>query len=106
VSGAVPRSVPRSPPCDVIIISLVLVMCCVARGLLGRRERLILALVLGTGVFAAGQFSTWIATAVAFALLAWRFPDLRRQARRFAPLALVALGHRGSGVHHQAQWHR
>ena len=76
---------------DVIIISLVLVMCCVARGLLGRRERLILALVLGTGVFAAGQFSTWIATAVAFALLAWRFPDLRRQARRFAPLALVAL---------------
>jgi hypothetical protein len=76
---------------DVIIISLVLVMCCVARGLLGRRERLILALILGTGVFAAGQFSTWIATAVAFALLAWRFPDLRRQARRFAPLALVAL---------------
>jgi len=76
---------------DVIIISLVLVMCCVARGLLGRRERLILALILGTGVFAAGQFSTWIATAVAFALLAWRFPDLRRQATRFAPLALVAL---------------
>jgi hypothetical protein len=76
---------------DVIIISLVLVLCCGARGLLGRRERLVLAVVLGTGVFAAGQFSTWIATAVAFALLAWRFPDLRRQARRFAPLALVAL---------------
>jgi hypothetical protein len=76
---------------DVIIISLVLVMCCGARGLLGRRERLVLAVVLGTGVFAAGQFSTWIATAVAFTLLAWRFPDLRRQARRFAPLALVAL---------------
>ncbi|HEV7787406.1 MAG TPA: hypothetical protein VGP05_00215 [Pseudonocardia sp.] len=76
---------------DVIIISLVLVLCCGARGLLGRRERLILAMVLSTGVLAAGQFSTWIATAVAFALLAWRFPDLRRQARRFAPLALVAL---------------
>jgi hypothetical protein len=76
---------------DVIIISLVLVLCCGARGLLGRRERLFLAMVLGTGVLAAGQFSTWIATAVAFALLAWRFPNLRRQAKRFAPLVLVAL---------------
>ncbi|WP_064742822.1 hypothetical protein [Pseudonocardia spinosispora] len=76
---------------DVIIISLILVMCCVARGLLGRRERLFLALTLGTGVFAAGQFSTWIAAAVGFSLLAWRFPNLRRQATRFAPLAGVAL---------------
>jgi hypothetical protein len=67
------------------------VLCCGARGLLGRRERLILALTLGTGVFAAGQFSTWIAALVGFALIAWRFPDLRRQAKRFAPLALVAL---------------
>ena len=76
---------------DVIIISLVLVLCCGARGLLGRRERLILAMVLSTGVLAAGQFSTWIAALVGFALIAWRFPDLRRQATRFAPLALVAL---------------
>lgn len=76
---------------DVIIIGLVLVICCGARGLLGRRERLVLALVLGCGVFAAGQFSTWIATAVGFTLLAWRFPDLRRQGKKFAPLALVAL---------------
>jgi hypothetical protein len=76
---------------DVVIICLILVLCCGARGLLGRRERLILALTLGTGVFAAGQFSTWIAALVGFALIAWRFPDLRRQAKRFAPLALVAL---------------
>jgi hypothetical protein len=76
---------------DVIIISLILVLCCGARGLLGRRERLTLALVLGTGVLAAGQFSTWIAALVGLALLAWRFPDLRRQATRFAPLAGVAL---------------
>jgi hypothetical protein len=75
---------------DYVIISLVLVLCCGARGLLGRRERLILAVVLGTGVLAAGQFSTWIATVVALGLLAWRFPELRRQAKRFAPLALVA----------------
>jgi hypothetical protein len=76
---------------DVIIICLLLVFCCVARGLLHRRERLVLALVLGTGVLAAGQFSTWIAAAVGFTLLAWRYPDLRRQATRFAPLAGVAL---------------
>jgi hypothetical protein len=75
---------------DFVIISLVLVLCCGARGILGRQERLILAVVLGTGVFAAGQFSTWIAALVALGLLAWRFPELRRQARRFAPLALVA----------------
>jgi hypothetical protein len=76
---------------DVVIICLILVLCCGARGILGRRERLVLALVLGTGVFAAGQFSTWIAALVGFALIAWRFPELRRQAKRFAPLALVAL---------------
>ncbi|WP_211261510.1 hypothetical protein [Pseudonocardia acaciae] len=75
---------------DFVIISLILVLCCGTRGLLGRRERLILAVILGTGVLAAGQFSTWIAAAVSFALLAWRFPELRRQSRKFAPLALVA----------------
>lgn len=76
---------------DVIIISLILVLCCGARGILGRRERLVLALLLGSGVFAAGQFSTWIAALVGFALIAWRFPELRRQAKRFAPLGVVAL---------------
>lgn len=76
---------------DVIIISLILVLCCGARGILGRRERLVLAMLLGTGVLAAGQFSTWIAALVGFTLIAWRFPEMRRQAKRFAPLALVAL---------------
>ncbi|WP_156993707.1 hypothetical protein [Pseudonocardia acaciae] len=76
---------------DVIIISLILVLCCGARGILGRQERLILALCLGSGVFAAGQFSTWIAALVGFALIAWRFPEMRRQAKRFAPLGVVAL---------------
>jgi hypothetical protein len=76
---------------DVVIISLILVFCCVARGLLGRRERLFLAMVLGTGTLAAGQFSTWIAAGVAFGLMAWRMPDLRRQAVRFLPLFGVAV---------------
>ncbi|MBV9313920.1 MAG: hypothetical protein JO100_09295 [Pseudonocardia sp.] len=76
---------------DVIIISLILVFCCGARGLLGRRERLVLAMTLGAGTLAAGQFSTWIAALLAGGLLAWRFPNLRRQASRFAPLFGVAL---------------
>ncbi len=77
---------------DYIIICLVLVLCCGARGLLERRERLVLGLVLGTGVLAAGQFSTWISAAVAGALILWRFPELRRQAKRFLwviPIAFV-----------------
>ncbi|GAA5168588.1 hypothetical protein GCM10023321_62900 [Pseudonocardia eucalypti] len=76
---------------DVIIISLILVLCCGARGLLNGKERLGLALVLGAGTLASGQYSTWIAAAVAAVLLARRFPELRRQARRFAPLAGVAV---------------
>jgi hypothetical protein len=76
---------------DVITICLILVFCCGARGLLGRRERLVLALVLGTGVLAAGQFTTWIEALLAFGLLFWRFPQLRQQATRFAPLAGVAM---------------
>ena len=76
---------------DVITICLILVFCCGARGLLGRRERLALALVLGTGVLAAGQFTTWIEALLAFGLLFWRFPQLRQEATRFAPLAGVAM---------------
>ncbi|MGI9064545.1 MAG: sugar transferase [Pseudonocardiaceae bacterium] len=76
---------------DYIIISLVLVVCCGARGLLGHRERLLLGFVLGAGVLAAGQFSTWISAVVAVVLLAWRFPELRRRSLRFLPLAPVAM---------------
>jgi hypothetical protein len=76
---------------DYIIIALTLVICCGVRGLLHRRERLVLGLVLGAGVLAAGQFSTWIAAAIAVAMLAWRYPDLRRQAVRFLPLWLLAV---------------
>ena len=59
---------------DYIIFSLVLVICCAARGLLGGRERLMLGLVLAAGVLATGQFSTWISAAVAAVLIGWRLP--------------------------------
>lgn len=75
---------------DYIIICLVLVISCGVRALLGRRERLVLGFVLGAGVLAAGQFSTWISAVVAGALIFWRFPELRRRAVRFLPVVAAA----------------
>ncbi len=71
---------------DYIIFSLVLVICCGTRGVLDRRERLGLGLVLAAGVLASGQFSTWISAVVACVLILWRFPELRRRAWRFLPM--------------------
>ena len=76
---------------DVIAIGLILVIACAARGLLGRRERLVAGLVLAAGVLAAGQFSTWIAALVAAVLILHQYPDLRRRAVRFLPVAGVAV---------------
>jgi hypothetical protein len=75
---------------DYFVICLVLVLCCGARGLLDRRERLALSLVLGAGVLAAGQLSTWISAAVAVVLISWRLPDLRRDAVRFPWVVPIA----------------
>jgi hypothetical protein len=76
---------------DVIAIGLVLVIACGVRELLGRRERLVAGLVLAAGVLAAGQFSTWIAALVAAALILHQYPQLRRRAVRFLPVAGVAV---------------
>jgi hypothetical protein len=76
---------------DCIIICLTLIICCGIRGLLDRRERLGLGLVLGAGVLATGQFSTWISAVVAAGLILWRFTTVRRRSLRFLWLAPVAL---------------
>jgi hypothetical protein len=76
---------------DYILIALTLVVTCGARGLLGRRERLAAGLVLGAGVLAAGQFSTWIAAVVVGALILARYPRMRRRAVRFLPVAGLAV---------------
>ncbi|HEY2763838.1 MAG TPA: hypothetical protein VGJ13_07470 [Pseudonocardiaceae bacterium] len=68
---------------DYIIFSLVLVFCCWTRGVLGRRERLGLGVVLAAGVLASGQFSTWISAVVAGVLILRRYPGLRRRVWRF-----------------------
>ncbi|MEV0209216.1 hypothetical protein AB0H97_28875 [Streptomyces sp. NPDC050788] len=75
---------------DVVVIALVLLLCCHRRALLGRRESLVLGIVLCAGVPAAGEFSTWIAAVVALGLLLWRMPELRRPALRATPLVAVA----------------
>ncbi len=77
---------------DHLVVCLVLVLCCGARGLLDRRERLALGLVLGAGVLVVGQLTTWIAAVPAGALILWRFPELRRRAVRFlwvVPIAVI-----------------
>jgi hypothetical protein len=76
---------------DYIIICLTLIICCGMRGLLDRRERLGLGLVLGAGVLATGQFSTWISAVVAAGLILWRFTNLRRRSLRFLWVIPVAL---------------
>jgi hypothetical protein len=76
---------------DYIIICLTLIVCCGMRGLLDRRERLGLGLVLGAGVLATGQFSTWISAVVAAALILWRFTTVRHSSLRFVWLVPVAL---------------
>ncbi|HET9258418.1 MAG TPA: hypothetical protein VFO16_24915, partial [Pseudonocardiaceae bacterium] len=76
---------------DYIIICLTLIICCGIRGLLDRRERLGLGLVLGAGVLATGQFSTWISAIVAAVLILWRFSTVRHNSKRFLWLVPVAL---------------
>ncbi|GAA4842862.1 hypothetical protein GCM10025787_25250 [Saccharopolyspora rosea] len=75
---------------DYIIAGLALLLCCGTREMLGRRERIGLGLVLAAGVLASGQFSTWISAVVAAVLILRRFPQVRRRAARFLPLAGLA----------------
>lgn len=76
---------------DYVIICLSLVICCSLRGLLARREALVAGFVLGAGVLAAGQFSTWIAAAVAVVVILRRYPQLRRRAVKFLPVVGIAV---------------
>lgn len=75
---------------DYIVFAFTLLVCCARNGILGRRERLWLGFVLGAGILAAGQFSTWIATLVAGVVLLVWFRDLRGRVLRFLPVAGVA----------------
>lgn len=74
---------------DYLVIGAILLLCCSVRGLLHARERLILGLVLGAGILASGQFSTWIAAAVAGILALHQIPDVRARALRLLPLLPV-----------------
>ncbi|MER7015119.1 hypothetical protein ABT324_27120 [Saccharopolyspora sp. NPDC000359] len=76
---------------DYLIIGLTLLVSGAMRGLTGRREAVVLGLVLGAGVLASGQFSTWISLAVVGVVVLRRVPGIRRKAVRMLPIAAVAL---------------
>lgn len=77
---------------DYVIIALALLVACGMRGMLGRRERLVLAVVLGGGTLASAQYSAWISALVIAIVLGRHYPALRRRALRFLPvLAVVAV---------------
>jgi hypothetical protein len=80
---------------DYVVLAAALLLALAARGLVGRREQIVLAVPLAAGTLAAGQFSTWASATVVGAALLTQYPELRRLLRRFLPLlagaALVGL---------------
>lgn len=77
---------------DYVVLAAALLIALAVRGLLGRRERVVLGLALGAGAFAAGQFSTWVCAIVVGTTMVIQYPQLRRAARRLLPaIAVVGL---------------
>jgi hypothetical protein len=76
---------------DYILIGLTLLITSGVCDLLGRRTRVGAGLVLAAGLFAAGQFSTWLGAFLVGALLFWRLPTARVSALRFAPILGIAV---------------
>ncbi len=76
---------------DVLVIAGVILLCCAARGLLGRRERIVAGCLLLAGILATGQITAWLSALVAAAFLLVEFPVLRRRLGRWLVLAAVVL---------------
>lgn len=74
---------------DYIVLALALLIGMAARATLVRRETLVLLPVLGAGVLAAGQFSTWAAMLTVGIVLLRQYPELVALGRRFLPALLV-----------------
>jgi hypothetical protein len=75
---------------DYILIGLILLITSSARNLFRPWTRIGVGTILMAGIFAAGQFSTWLAALVVAALLVWRAPSARQSAVRSVPLLGVA----------------
>lgn len=75
---------------DYIVIALALLVALVARGLLRRTEQICLGLLLGAGLLASGQFSTWASAIVVGVVVLRQYPHVRRSLVRFLPLLGVA----------------
>ncbi|NEK59058.1 hypothetical protein GCU56_14395 [Geodermatophilus sabuli] len=75
---------------DYVVLALALLVAMGLRGLVGRRELIVLGLPLVAGAFAAGQFSTWASAAVVGAAMLYQHRHLRRLALRLLPLLVLA----------------
>lgn len=75
---------------DYVVLGLALLLALAVRGLVGRRELVVLGLPLAAGVLAAGQFSTYAAAGVVAMGMLRLHPPLRRLAVRMLPALAVA----------------
>jgi hypothetical protein len=75
---------------DYIVLALALLLALAVRGLVSRREQLVVGLILVAGTLAAGQFSTWASAGVVGAAMLYQYPELRRLVRRLLPVLGVA----------------
>ena len=76
---------------DYVVLALALVLTLMVRGLIGRREQLIIGPLLVAGTLAAGQFSTWASAAVVGTAVLYQYPELRRLLFRILPILAVAV---------------
>ncbi len=76
---------------DYILIGLSLLIAASVRGLVLGRIWVALGCLLGAGLLATGQFSTWLAALVGGCIILCRIPEARRRAIRFTPLAACAV---------------
>lgn len=74
---------------DYIVIGSVLLVIGLLKRVLGGPHWLLLGAILAGGLLAAGQFSSWLAAAVAGGLVLARFPQARRHLVRIVPFAPV-----------------
>jgi hypothetical protein len=75
---------------DYVVLALALLLALAVRGLVGRRELLLVAMPLVAGTLAAGQFSAWASAAIVGAAMLYQYPELRGLVVRWLPAIGVA----------------
>lgn len=76
---------------DYLVVALAMLAALGTRDLVRPRTVVVLAPLLGAGVLAAGQFSSWAALGIVAVVLLRQYPELRALTRRLLPVVAVAL---------------